>query len=52
MPESLFVLFIFTIVLSVRLQLTDSDYPHGIFKLFYQRGGLGFNSSILFLSLF
>ena len=29
-----FVLFGFTIVLSILLQLTDSDYPFGIFKLF------------------
>ena len=26
--------FFFTIVLSVRLRITDSDYPFGIFKLF------------------
>jgi hypothetical protein len=31
---SLFVLFILTIVLSVLLWLTDSDYPFSIFKLF------------------
>ena len=30
-----FVLFIFAIVLSVLLQHTDSDYPCGIFKLFF-----------------
>jgi hypothetical protein len=29
-----FVLFLLTIVLSVRLRYTDSDYPFGIFKLF------------------
>jgi hypothetical protein len=33
--RSLFVLFIFAIVLSV-LRFTDSDYPFGIFKLFKQ----------------
>ena len=31
---SLFILFLFTIVLSV-LRFTDSDYPFGIFKLFW-----------------
>jgi len=30
----LFVLFLFVIVLSVRLRFTDSDYPFGIFKIF------------------
>ena len=29
-----FVLFLLAIVLSVRLRLTDYDYPFGIFKLF------------------
>jgi hypothetical protein len=29
-----FVLFLLAIVLSVLLQLTDVDYPFGIFKLF------------------
>jgi hypothetical protein len=32
--RSLFVLFLSTIVLSVLLWFTDSDYPFGIFKLF------------------
>ena len=32
--RSLFVLFLLTIVLSVLLRFTDSDYPFGIFKLF------------------
>jgi len=32
--RSLFVLFLLTIVLSVLLRYTDSDYPFGIFKLF------------------
>jgi hypothetical protein len=31
-----FVLFLLTIVLSVRLQFTDSNYPFGIFKLVLQ----------------
>jgi hypothetical protein len=30
----MFVLFLLTIVLSVLLRFTDSDYPFGIFKLF------------------
>jgi hypothetical protein len=30
----LFVLFLLAIVLSVPLELTDSDYPFGIFKHF------------------
>jgi hypothetical protein len=29
-----FVIFLLTIVLSVLLRFTDSDYPFGIFKLF------------------
>jgi hypothetical protein len=29
------VLFLLAIVLSVLLQFTDSDYPFGIFKLFF-----------------
>ena len=33
--RSLFVLFLLTIVLSVLLQFSDSDYPFDIFKLFY-----------------
>jgi len=32
--KSLFVLFLFVIVLSVLLRFTDSDYHFGIFKLF------------------
>jgi len=32
--RSLFVLFLFAIVLSVLLRFMDSDYPFGIFKLF------------------
>jgi hypothetical protein len=31
-----FVLFLLAIVLSVLLRYTDSDYPFGIFKLFYK----------------
>jgi ABC-type phosphate transport system permease subunit len=30
----LFVFFLFTMVLSVLLRFTDSDYPFGIFKFF------------------
>ena len=30
-----FVLFLLSIVLSVLLRYTDSDYPFGIYKLFY-----------------
>jgi hypothetical protein len=30
-----FVLFVLAIVLSVLLRYTDSDYPFGIFKLFF-----------------
>ena len=40
----LFVLlyfFLLTIVLSVLLRYTDSDYPFGIFKLFFQIGIIG-----------
>jgi hypothetical protein len=33
---SLFVFFLLTIVLSV-LRYTDSDYPFGIFKLFFEQ---------------
>jgi hypothetical protein len=32
-----FVLFLLAIVLSVLLRLTDSDYPFGIFKLFFRK---------------
>ena len=32
--RSMFVLFLFAIVLSVLLRFTNSDYPFGIFKLF------------------
>jgi hypothetical protein len=32
--RSLFVLFLFAIVLSVLLRFTNSDYSFGIFKLF------------------
>jgi hypothetical protein len=32
-----FELFLLTIVLSVLLRFTDSDYPFGIFKLFFLR---------------
>ena len=35
--RSLFVLFLLAIVLSVLLQYTDSDYPFGIFKLFFEQ---------------
>jgi hypothetical protein len=31
-----FALFLLAIMLSVLLQYTDSDYPFGIFKLFFQ----------------
>ena len=31
------VLFLLAIVLSVLLRYTDSDYPSGIFKLFYNQ---------------
>jgi len=33
--SSLFVLFLLAIVMSVLRQFTDSDYPFGIFKLFF-----------------
>ena len=33
--KSLLVLFLLAIVLSVLLRYTDSDYPFGIFKLFF-----------------
>jgi len=33
--RSLFVLFHLAIVLSVFLRFTDSDYPFGVFKLFF-----------------
>ena len=33
-----FVLFLLAIVLSVLLRYTDSDYPFGIFKLFFEIG--------------
>jgi hypothetical protein len=33
--RSLFVLFLLAIMLSVLLRYTDSDYPFGIFKLFF-----------------
>jgi len=33
--------FLLTIVLSVLLRYTDSDYPFGIFKLFFQIGIFG-----------
>ena len=39
--RSLFVFFLFVVVLTV-LQLTASDYPYGVFKLFFhQRGRRG-----------
>ena len=38
-----FVLFLLVIVLSVLLRYTDSDYPFGIFKLFFNRDGQHFN---------
>jgi len=34
MLKQYYVLFLLTIVLSVLLRYTDSDYPFGIFKLF------------------
>ena len=37
-----FVLFILVIVLSVLLRYTDSDYPFGIFKLFFHGGQISF----------
>jgi len=33
----LFVLFLLAIVSSVLLRFTDSDYPFGIFKLFFRK---------------
>jgi hypothetical protein len=37
-----FVLFILVIVLSVLLRYTDSDYPFGIFKLFFPGDQISF----------
>jgi hypothetical protein len=36
--RSLFVTFRLVIVMSVLLRFTDSDYPFGIFKLFFYMG--------------
>ena len=35
--RSLFVLFLLAILMSVLLRYTDSDYPFGIFKLFFEK---------------
>ena len=43
--RSLFVLFLLAIVLSV-LRFTDSDYPFGIFKLFYDTNKTALRISI------
>ena len=47
-----FVLFLLTIVLSVLLRFTDSEYPFGIFKLFLksnQTEGLLFFKEVIFI---
>ena len=41
--RSLFVIFLFTIVLPVFLRFAESDYPFGIFKLFFQEGNRVWN---------
>jgi hypothetical protein len=49
--RSLFVLFLSAIVLSV-LRFTDSDYPFGIFKLFYNNATFNNISVISWRSVF
>ena len=46
-----FVFFLLTIVLSVLLRYTDSDYPFGIFKLFLQPETRGLMEPVLAVQL-
>jgi hypothetical protein len=45
--KSLFVFFLWDIVLFILLRYVDSNYPHGIFKLFLKNNDISLFTAIL-----